>query len=223
MNRNNLIWLGAGLGIGSVITYFVTKQYYKDIFNSEVESVTEYYKEENQKLNKQIEELKISLNEASNSPKEAVKEEKPKKDTGKKLNAVAKGKKTSNKDNKKARQYVTQSDPDDISEDSVVEDGHVSGKVVANGPRIISADDYCENNGYNKKTYTYFEEDDTLMDDSDEEIVLSDVVGSDNLTRFGEPDEDMDKLYIRNDLWGLDIEITKEEGSYSDLVERYEG
>jgi hypothetical protein len=84
-------------------------------------------------------------------------------------------------------------------------------------PYIICQKEYMENeNDYEQKTFTYFAEDDVLVDDKDSPIELIDmVVGEDNLTRFGHGTTDNRIVLIRNDKLRLDFEIVKNDGSYS--------
>lgn len=87
-------------------------------------------------------------------------------------------------------------------------------------PYIICQKEYMENeNDYEQKTFTYFAEDDVLVDEQDKPIELIDMVaGEENLTRFGHGTTDNRIVLIRNDKLRLDFEVVKNDGSYSKEV-----
>lgn len=103
--------------------------------------------------------------------------------------------------------------------DQDAEEAH-RATLNAGDPYIISHMEYNENeNSYDQRTFTYFAEDDVLVDDSDKPIDLIDaVVGEGNLTRFGHGTLDNRIVHIRNDKLGMDFEIVKNERSYSKEV-----
>lgn len=90
------------------------------------------------------------------------------------------------------------------------------------GPYVISLDmfmDQYDDSPYTKMEMTYFEEDDTLID-SREHIVpnLEDIIGRKNLSKFGVGTTDEDQVYIRNERIEADIEVTRDERSYTRVV-----
>jgi len=84
-------------------------------------------------------------------------------------------------------------------------------------PYILSQDEYMENEpDYKQVPLTYYAEDDVLVDEKDQPIPdIDEVVGEDNLTRFGHGSRDNRMLYIRNDRIEMAFEIVKNEGSYT--------
>lgn len=87
-------------------------------------------------------------------------------------------------------------------------------------PYIIHLDEYTEGNlGHDRQELTYFVGDDVLSDERDVPIDNRDaMVGDENLERFGHGSQDPNTLYIRNEVLGLDIEISRSEGKYATEV-----
>lgn len=87
-----------------------------------------------------------------------------------------------------------------------------------NGPYLISIDEFMddEETPFSKVDMTFFEGDETLVDTRDQIIPdIDTVVGSNNLNRFGEGTTDPDQMYIRNERLEMDIELTRDEGTYT--------
>lgn len=84
-------------------------------------------------------------------------------------------------------------------------------------PFIITFDEFNEGaEGFETISLTYFEGDDTLMDDQQMPFSDSDgVVGDDNLTRFGYGSGDANMLYIRNPGSQIDFEVARSKGKFA--------
>lgn len=87
-------------------------------------------------------------------------------------------------------------------------------------PYVITIDEFMEEDlKFEKITLNYFEEDDTLIDDSEKIITdIEGTVGSKNLEKFGVGSNDKFIVYIRNEKLRADFEVAREEGSYATLV-----
>lgn len=83
-------------------------------------------------------------------------------------------------------------------------------------PYVISHDEYfASEEEYDNISLTYYEEDDTLVDERDSPINEVDkVVGDEALARFGHGSKDKNVVYIRNEKLEIDYEITRSNGSY---------
>lgn len=83
-------------------------------------------------------------------------------------------------------------------------------------PYIITHDEFFENElDYEQSSLTYYEEDDTLINERDEpQREIDKLIGEDHLVRFGHGSKDKNIVYVRNDRLQLDFEITKSSGSY---------
>ena len=68
----------------------------------------------------------------------------------------------------------------------------------------------------------YYEGDGTLCKDDDELIDdVNGLVGDANLLKFGLGSQDKDVVYVRNEKWNCDFEITRVKGSYGEIVHGY--
>ena len=83
---------------------------------------------------------------------------------------------------------------------------------------IISAEEFLEENDFDKETMYYYEEDEIFCT-PEYEIVHEgiDLIGKENLDNVGMFEDGV--LYVRNELYGKDFEIIFYEGAYSDIVE----
>lgn len=82
---------------------------------------------------------------------------------------------------------------------------------------IISAEEFLEENDFDKETMYYYEEDEIFCT-PDYEVVHEgiDLIGKENLDNVGMFEDGV--LYVRNELYGKDFEIIFYEGSYADIV-----
>lgn len=87
-------------------------------------------------------------------------------------------------------------------------------------PYIISFDEFHENEEGNEQvTVSYYAGDKTLADEKDQPIDNEDnVVGEDNLLRFGHGSHDSKVVYIRNERLGMDFEVIRSGGEYAKEV-----
>ena len=88
-----------------------------------------------------------------------------------------------------------------------------------NEPYVITLAEFLEDDEHDKLTMTYFQKDDTLIDETEE--IIPDVdrtVGTKNLSRFGDGSEDDSTVYVRNERLRGDIELTLDERSYVEVV-----
>ena len=75
---------------------------------------------------------------------------------------------------------------------------------------------------YDKISLNYYEGDDTLTDDRDDEILRNewiDICGEDFRDWFGRDEDDPDIVFVRNDQRGTDYEICRVLGRYTDVSE----
>lgn len=89
-------------------------------------------------------------------------------------------------------------------------------------PFVIHVDEYKENEkGHDQASWTYYEDDDVLATERDE-VVESEkwlgTIGSEALQRFGHGSNDVDVVYVRNEVLALDIEIIRNPGNYAEIV-----
>lgn len=83
-------------------------------------------------------------------------------------------------------------------------------------PYIITEEEFLENaTNYAQIPLTYFEEDDVLVDDGEDIVPDSDIIGEENLARFGHGTKDKNGLFVRNEDLETDFEIKRSNGSYT--------
>jgi len=84
-------------------------------------------------------------------------------------------------------------------------------------PYVIHIEEFqSEDSMDHQITFTYFEGDDILVDEKQEVVTNRDeVVGEDNLMKFGHGSNDPHLVYIRNGKLGIDFEIILDKGHYA--------
>jgi Predicted metalloendopeptidase len=88
-------------------------------------------------------------------------------------------------------------------------------------PYIISVEAFLHENmnDFDRPTYTYYSDDDVLADEDGSPIEdIDEMVGRENLDKFGHMSKDPDLLYIRNHLQQKDIELRIVRNSYANLI-----
>lgn len=87
-------------------------------------------------------------------------------------------------------------------------------------PYVISDEEYFQNDtDYQQVSLTYYAGDDVLTDDRDDIIEDPDeLVGGNNLVRFGDWSNDPNIVYVRSDVKEMEFEITRSQGKYSEEV-----
>lgn len=83
-------------------------------------------------------------------------------------------------------------------------------------PYIMHFEEFQQSECSHQLTITYFEGDDVLVDESDEVITKKDeVVGMDNLGKFGHGSNDPNVVYVRNPKLDVEYEILLHKGHYA--------
>lgn len=112
--------------------------------------------------------------------------------------------------------------PDPVTKDKNVGWSYAEERETrsASEPYVIHQDEFNENeNGYSKVTYTYYTEDDVLVDEENGHPLPHPdlVVGVANL-KFGHGTDDPDVVFVRNDRLTIDMEICRAADSYEEKV-----
>lgn len=192
---NRLIIFASGLAAGAVGGYLVTKELLNAQFEKEYESLQEYY---NHKL--------YNMKEATQEDEEPKGKEKETKPIAR-ISRVAKP------------DAEVEPDYDEIIEK--LNYNQYSTKVektLNKKPYIISVDEFMDNANHDKKIYSYFPDDDVVMDSETDEVVdnVEMVLGTENLEVITM--DDNNEVYIRNETYGCDYQIILESGSYEDYM-----
>jgi hypothetical protein len=127
-------------------------------------------------------------------------------------------------------QPVTQEDIEELQEREEAEQEEINAFVdlppwnydkelaSRNGdkPFITHLEEYQQSECSHQITITYFEGDDVLVDEADEVISKKDeVVGMENLTKFGYGSNDLNVVYVRNPKLDIEYEILRHQGHYA--------
>ena len=206
MNKN-LICFGGGLAIGIGATYLYLHDYYNKLLDSETENLKKYYDDRENCLKE------ASLVSDVEEPEEAF--ETPKSDENRhKKDIVAPIEPDYEKIVEKLNynQFSTKPKADNVVESN--------SENEPTGPYPIDYELYSETTArYTTVLVSYFIEDDIVMYcDSDE--MMDDpgkLIGNDNLADLRN-NNDLDELYVRNEMMGIDYHIIKEMSSYEEYL-----
>lgn len=97
--------------------------------------------------------------------------------------------------------------------------GETIPSVYETRPRVISPEEFGDQDGYDQISLTYYS-DKTLTDDRDramDENEIDDTVGKENLNRFGEYEPD--SVFVRNDRLKADYEILLDARTYAEVLQ----
>lgn len=92
-------------------------------------------------------------------------------------------------------------------------------------PYVIHIEERDEHDAYDGVTYTYYEQDDVVCDERDEVIDekrREEIIGEDNLSKFGHGSGSASIVYVRNDKLEMDIEVVQSPNSYAEEVHGFE-
>ena len=206
MNKN-LICFGGGLAIGIGATYLYLRDYYNKLLDSETENIKKYYDDRENCLKE------ASLDSDVEEPEEALEtpksgENRHKKDIVEPIEPDYE--KIVEKLN--YNQFSTKPKADNVVESN--------SENEPTGPYPIDYELYSETTArYTTVLVSYFIEDDIVMYcDSDE--MMDDpgkLIGNDNLADLRN-NNDLDELYVRNEMMGIDYHIIKEMSSYEEYL-----
>ena len=206
MNKN-LICFGGGLAIGIGATYLYLRDYYNKLLDSETENLKKYYDDRENCLKE------ASLNSDIEEPEEAFETTKSDENRHKK-DIVAPIEPDYEKIVEKLNynQFSTKPKADNVVESN--------SENEPTGPYPIDYELYSETTArYTTVLVSYFIEDDIVMYcDSDE--MMDDpgkLIGNDNLADLRN-NNDLDELYVRNEMMGIDYHIIKEMSSYEEYL-----
>lgn len=206
MNKN-LICFGGGLAIGIGATYLYLRDYYNKLLDSETENLKKYYDDRENCLKE------ASLDSNVEEPEEAFETPKSGKN-GHKKDIVTPIEPDYDKIVEKLNynQFSTKPKADNVVESN--------SENEPTGPYPIDYELYSETTArYTTVLVSYFIEDDIVMYcDSDE--MMDDpgkLIGNDNLADLRN-NNDLDELYVRNEMMGIDYHIIKEMSSYEEYL-----
>ena len=193
------LYVLCGAVLGSGVTYIIVRDKFEKIAQEEIDSVKAHYKKKNAELVEAVTELKPE-NQDPIFDSTA--------DDGK---AVADALKIVVEN-----EYVSKSS---IDMESLKEHFPLakSTREDAHRPQVITYEQFAEEKPhFDKVTLTYYMEDDTLTNESEEVIPdPNSCVGTDAL---GDLDEENMSIYVRNNATSTDYEVVASIGAYSEVV-----
>lgn len=214
----------AGLAVGAVTTYLTVKKTFRDRAEREVQEVREYYRNAEPVVtqkNWHLEDRDVVTEEDSDRP--FTKEERQE--------LIIEGQNIIENQGywaHIAEKSAALSEPEFPPGNAFVQYGEDDEKVVEfkvyerieGEPYAISRLEFEDNEaGYDQISLTYYDGDDTLCDDKDSRIPDIDrVIGQRNLEYFGHASDDERVVYVRNEKFGTDYEIFKNDGEYTVMV-----
>ena len=224
MNKNVLIASAtfvAGAALGSIVSWNLLKNKYKQIADEEIESVKEVFKDKTKELNDKLEELntyngkvKETLNNTPEpeAPKQGVvkfAESRPYVGYGEAFN------KGVNQDLNDINKEISEKAKDIVNDcNNIVHGG--SDVIMPITPYVIKPDEF-DAGDYDVITLRYYDDDVVTMDNTGRVLTedeIEECVGLDSLTHFGEYEED--SVFVRNDNLKIDYEILRDEDDYYD-------
>lgn len=188
----------AGTAIGGMAAWRVANERYAKISEEDILSVKEAFRNREQKLKDEIEELKSKLEVT-----ECLEEEEKVPSTILSTNE--------HQDKGDINEYVRMVNRTKYAHTSVPpkEDHSIEA------PYVISPEEFGEMDGYTQISLTYFEDDDILSDENGVVIDDPEEIVGDALDHFGDYEED--SVFVRSDPKRCDYEILKDLRSYAEF------
>ena len=197
---------GVGTGVAATKTFFKVR--YEEILALEIASVKTVYNEKlKEKLTKTFEDAPITVSDNAPSAVETI--------------LTSSGYLTVNglltrplPENEDRNIFEMHGDPDEVDEDEIDPDD------VREPIEIVDFTSYdMDYPNYDKLVITYYEADDTLADERGEIMDdISNTVGLDSLTKFGEKSNFRNTVHVRNHNLSADYEISRVAGAYSEEI-----
>lgn len=226
--KNALAWGVPGLLIGGAVGFFVSKKileaYYIEITESAIQEVKDHYRiiRKDGDLSDPLNSVTVDITEDdSDVNDEDISEDSVPEKQGFR-NKLAEDRVEYNLFSKPHPEQVRTEEEVKIDEDFVDEYDPIRDRDTT-VPYIITFNEFMQyesdGNFQESSTVTYFEGDDTLMDDAEHIIPDPDsVINVKNLAFFGVGSEDPSIVYVRNEKIGIDFEIVKDERDYAEVV-----
>lgn len=188
----------AGTAIGGMVAWRIVNERYAKISEEDILSVKEAFRNREQKLKDEIEELKSKLEVT-----ECFEEEEKVPSTILSTNE--------HQDKGDINEYVRMVNRTKYAHTSVPQKEDHSIEA----PYVISPKEFGEMDGYTQISLTYFEDDDILSDENGVIIDDPEEIVGDALNHFGDYEED--SVFVRSDPKRCDYEILKDLRSYAEF------
>lgn len=212
---NKYIWLAIGFIMGSIATYYISKDEFERICDEEIESVKKTYKnmaasKEKVKNNEEQKEAYKNVIDKMNYSHYAINLDDVREDVAEKVK-----KEMETSDVVHHNLFDDSEDDTDDVEDEQDRPSNNVDKFINDKPYTISPEEFVhDKKDYDKITLEYYN-DGFLVEEMSGDIIndISTAVGYDSLNKFGEYEEDL--AYVRNDRIETDYEIIRQHCDYS--------
>ena len=224
MNKNVLIASAtfvAGAALGSIVSWNLLKNKYKQIADEEIESVKEVFKDKTKELNDKLEELNTYNGKVKETLNNTPKPEAPKQGVVKFAESrpyVGYGEafnKEVNQNLNDINKEISEKAKDIVNDcNNIVQGGN--DKVMPRTPYVIKPEEF-DIGDYEVITLRYYDDDVVTVDNTGKVLTedeIEECVGLDSLTHYGEYEED--SVFVRNDDLRIDYEILRDEDDYYD-------
>lgn len=192
INYKNLFIFSAGISIGGLISYVITKDKYETIMNKEIEEIRKYYKDKYENIKEDDEEKIKEKGDYREIVREYV-----------------------------SNHVIEEEDYDcDDEEDNhytIMESRDLTNGVDFDESKKIESWEFGEQPLYETETIILYSDGVATNDLGDVIDNLEEIMGVDQYREFKESSDE--SIFIRNDLLRMDYEIVKDDWRYEDLID----
>ena len=192
INYKNLFIFSAGISIGGLISYVITKDKYETIMNKEIEEIRKYYKDKYENI-KEDDEEKIK---EKGDYREIVREY---------VSKHVIEEEDCNCDDEEDNHYT------------IMESRDLTNGVDFDESKKIESWEFGEQPLYETETIILYSDGVATNDLGDVIDNLEEIMGVDQYREFKESSDE--SIFIRNDLLRMDYEIVKDDWRYEDLID----
>ena len=192
INYKNLFIFSAGISIGGLISYVITKDKYETIMNKEIEEIRKYYKDKYENIKEDDEEKIKEKGDYREIVREYV-----------------------------SKHVIEEEDYNcDDEEDNhytIMESRDLTNGVDFDESKKIESWEFGEQPLYETETIILYSDGVATNDLGDVIDNLEEIMGVDQYREFKESSDE--SIFIRNDLLRMDYEIVKDDWRYEDLID----
>ena len=191
INYKNLFIFSAGISIGGLISYIITKDKYETIMNKEIEEIRKYYKDKYENIKEDDEEKIKEKGDYREIVREYVSNHVIEEDC--------------NCDDEEDNHYT------------IMESRDLTNGVDFDESKKIESWEFGEQPLYETETIILYSDGVATNDLGDVIDNLEEIMGVDQYREFKESSDE--SIFIRNDLLRMDYEIVKDDWRYEDLID----
>ena len=191
-NYKNLFIFSAGISIGGLISYVITKDKYETIMNKEIEEIRKYYKDKYENIKEDDEEKIKEKGDYREIVREYV-------------------------SNHVIEEEDCTCDDEEDNHYTIMESRDLTNGVDFDESKKIESWEFGEQPLYETETIILYSDGVATNDLGDVIDNLEEIMGVDQYREFKESSDE--SIFIRNDLLRMDYEIVKDDWRYEDLID----